>query len=190
MSHTDIFMIEASRVALGIVAQEVERLVLELAGMRECGARLYVVGLGGSAANASHAAADLRNLCGLDATCLTDSVAELTAGANDEGWESAFMRGMRRAKRGDALLVMSVGGGAQGVSLPLVDAVDRAKERGLKVLGIVGRDGGYVKAHGDHVVLIPTVSEERVTPHTEAFQMVVVHCLVSHPALQMRATKW
>jgi D-sedoheptulose 7-phosphate isomerase len=153
-----------------------------------------VLGVGGSAANASHAVNDFRKLCGIETYAPTDNVSELTARTNDEGWDTVFAGWLdiSRACENDAILVFSVGGGnlEKNVSPNLVAAVKLAKERGLKVFGVVGRDGGYTKQEGDCVVVIPTVAADRVTPHAEAFQAVVWHCLVSHPALQIQATKW
>lgn len=170
----------------------IDRIAAEIIALRDRGGHLFIIGLGGSAANASHAAADFRKLAGLQAECLSDNVAELTARANDEGWERIYADALaqRRAGLGDVLMVLSVGGGTEQVSLPLVRAIDYARTEGMHVLGIVGRDGGYTAAHGDCVVIIPTVAPERVTPHTEAFQGVILHCLVSHPGIQRKATKW
>lgn len=154
--------------------------------------RLFIVGLGGSAANASHAAADFRRLCAVEAHCLSDNVAQLTALANDDGWREIYSEALLQMRPSslDALLVLSVGGGTPEVSLPLVSVIDLAKRADMKVLGIVGRDGGYTRQKGDAVVIVPTVSKERVTPHTEAFQSVILHYLVSHPSLQTRHPKW
>ena len=172
----------------------VERMGRELAELRERGGRLFVLGVGGSAANSSHAVNDFRKLCGIEAYAPTDNVAELTARTNDEGWDTVFAAWLRTSKANDddAVLVFSVGGGSaeRNVSANLVAALKEAKARNLRILGVVGRDGGYTKQVGDVVVVIPTVAAERVTPHTEAFQAVIWHCLVSHPALQQQATKW
>lgn len=189
MSHAARYLAEVGRIAAQIYSGDVERMVDELAALRARGGRLFLAGLGGSAANCSHAAADFRTLCGIEAMA-ADSMAELTAGANDEGWPGAFQGLMRFARAGDALMVLSVGGGAGVVSVPLLQAVNRAKLAGISVFGLVGRDGGYVKERGDCVIVVPTVEASRVTPHTEAFQMVLIHCLVSHPLLQQRPTKW
>lgn len=181
-------MMETAQIADAIDCEKVEQLVDELAGLR---GRLWIVGLGGSAANASHAAADLRRLCSMDAFAMVESVPELTARANDDGWQTIFSGQL--AGEGmpvDALLVLSVGGGTKDVSLPIVKAIDMARSVGMSVFGIVGRDGGYTAAHGDCVIVIPTVNSERVTPHTEAWQMVILHLLVSHPKLQRKRTKW
>jgi len=174
--------------------QDVQALIASLVRLRERGGRLFLLGVGGSAANCSHAVNDFRKLCGIEAYAPTDNVSELTARTNDEGWETVFSEWLKtsRANSNDAVFVLSVGGGSleRNVSLNLVAALREAKERNMTVLGIVGRTGGYTKEVGDAVVVIPTVAEARVTPHTEAFQAVVWHCLVSHPLLQVNATKW
>ena len=173
---------------------KIEQMGEELAELRERGGRLFVLGVGGSAANSSHAVNDFRKLCGIEAYAPTDNVAELTARTNDEGWDTVFAAWLRTSKANDddAVLVFSVGGGSakRNVSANLVAALKEAKARNLRILGVVGRDGGYTKQVGDVVVVIPTVEAERVTPHTEAFQAVIWHCLVSHPALQQQSTKW
>ena len=152
------------------------------------------VGVGGSTANSGHAVNDFRKLCGIEAYAPTDNVSELSARTNDEGWHTVFSERLKvsRISPNDALLILSVGGGAIGrnVSPNIVAAVDEAKTRGARILGIVGRDGGYTRQAGDVVVVISTVEETRVTPHAEAFQAVIWHCLVSHPSLQKNATKW
>jgi len=194
MGHCEAYFTEAAQVAQSIDSKTVEALVQELAALRGRGGRLFVLGVGGSAANASHAVNDFRKLCGIEAYAPTDNVSELTARTNDEGWETVFSGWLvvSRANAKDALFIFSVGGGnlEKNVSPNLVAAVKMAKEIGLKVFGIVGRDGGYAKQAGDLVLVIPTVAPDRVTPHVEAFQAVVWHCLVSHPDLQVRATKW
>jgi len=165
-----------------------------LAALRDRGGRLFLLGVGGSAGNCSHAVNDFRKLCGIEAYAPTDNVSELTARTNDEGWETVFAAWLRTSKANgsDAVLVLSVGGGnlEKNVSANIVAALKEAKLRGMRIFGIVGRDGGYTKQVGDCVVVVPTVDASRVTPHTEAFQAVVWHCLVSHPALQQIATKW
>jgi D-sedoheptulose 7-phosphate isomerase len=155
---------------------------------------LFVLGVGGSAANCAHAVNDFRKLCGIEAYAPTDNVAELTARTNDEGWETVFAGWLEVSRAGprDAILVFSVGGGnaERNVSVNLVRGLDFARSKGLKIYGVVGRDGGYAKQVGDAVVVVPTVAADRVTPHAEAFQAVVWHCLVSHPVLQVVKTKW
>ncbi len=192
MIHAKDYLRETSAIAMKVDPDAVEQLVGQLKWLRNAGGRLFIAGLGGSAANASHAANDFRKLCAIEAYALNDGCAELTARANDEGWETIYAGAMltSRANSRDALLVLSVGGGTDAVSLPLVEAIKFAKATRMRVLGIVARDGGYTKHHGDCVVLIPTVEASRVTPHAEAFQSVILHCLASHPDLQTRATKW
>jgi D-sedoheptulose 7-phosphate isomerase len=192
--HAQTFFKEVSQVAQQIDVAEIERLAGELAALRERGGRLFLLGVGGSAGNCSHAVNDFRKLCGIEAYTPTDNVSELTARTNDEGWETVFAAWLKtsRANDKDAVLVFSVGGGnlEKNVSPNIVAALKEAKARGLKVFGVVGRDGGYTRQVGDCVIVVPTVDAARVTPHTEAFQAVVWHCLVSHPALQQIATKW
>jgi D-sedoheptulose 7-phosphate isomerase len=184
--HAQQYFAEVADIARLIDRQQLALLADEISQIR---GRLFIVGLGGSAANASHAAADFRKITDLQAVCLSDNIAELTARANDEGWQSIYADQITGGM-GDALLVLSVGGGKDGVSVPLVKAIDKARSLGMFIYGVVGRDGGYTKQHGDCVVVVPTVSDERVTPHTEAFQSVILHYLVSHPAIQKRKTKW
>jgi D-sedoheptulose 7-phosphate isomerase len=173
---------------------EIENLAEQLAAVRVGGGRLFLLGVGGSAGHASHAANDFRKLCGLESYAPTDNVSELTARINDDGWETSYaewLRGSRLASS-DAVLVFSVGGGDvdRNVSANLVRAIELAQETGAKVFGIVGRDGGHTRRVADSSVVIPTASEERVTPHTEGLCAVIWHLLVSHPALARHATKW
>lgn len=192
--HAKTYFNEVVKVAQTIDTAAVEKLAAELAALRERGGRLFVLGVGGSAGNCSHAVNDFRKLCGIEAYAPTDNVSELTARTNDEGWDTVFAAWLKtsRANAKDAVLVFSVGGGnlEKNVSANIVAGLKEAKRRELKVFGVVGRDGGYTKQVGDCVVVVPTVEASRVTPHTEAFQAVVWHCLVSHPALQQIATKW
>src|SRR5438105_11518058 len=166
----------------------IERTAVLLAELRERGGRLFLLGVGGSAANCSHAVNDFRKLCGIEAYTPVDNVAELTARTNDEGWDTVFAAWLKtsRANKNDAVFVFSVGGGnvEKNVSANIVAGLKEAKQRSMKIFGVVGRDGGYTKQVGDCVVVVPTVEASRVTPHTEAFQAVVWHCLVSHPKLQ------
>jgi D-sedoheptulose 7-phosphate isomerase len=194
MTHAATFLREVSETAARLSSDDIETMCDELVGLREEGGRLFIIGVGGSAGNCSHAVNDFRKLCGIEAYAPTDNVSELTARTNDEGWQTVFSEWLKvsRANSKDAILVFSVGGGSleKNVSANIVAGIQEAKTRGLKVLGIVGRDGGFTKKAGDVVVVIPTVEESRVTPHAEAFQAVVWHCLVSHPKLQKNATKW
>jgi D-sedoheptulose 7-phosphate isomerase len=194
VSHAAKFLEEVCETARRIQPEALEALCDELIGLRDREGRLFLLGVGGSAGNCSHAVNDFRKLCGIEAYAPTDNVSELTARTNDEGWNTVFAEWLKVSRAGpkDAVLVFSVGGGnlEKNVSANLVAAIQEAKKRGTRVLGIVGRDGGFTKQAGDVVVVIPTVEESRVTPHAEAFQAVVWHCLVSHPKLQSRATKW
>ena len=194
MTHAERYLAQAGEICRAVDAAVVERLAEALVDLRARAGRLFVLGVGGSAANCGHAVNDFRKLCGIEAYAPTDNVSELTARTNDEGWETVFAAWLRtsRASSNDAVLVLSVGGGdaERNVSVNIVRALDEAKSRRLKIFGIVGRDGGYTRKVGDEVVVIPTVDPSHVTPHTEAFQAVVWHCLVSHPKLQQQATKW
>jgi D-sedoheptulose 7-phosphate isomerase len=193
-SHSFNFMNLVQRVASELDVTALERLAQALVRLREQGGRLFLLGVGGSAANCSHAVNDFRKLAGIEAYAPTDNVSELTARTNDEGWETVFAEWLKvsRASDRDAVLVMSVGGGdlERNVSPNIVRALQEAKARGLKVFGIVGRDGGYTRKVGDEVVVVPTVDPALITPLAEAFQAVVWHALVSHPALVQRSTKW
>jgi D-sedoheptulose 7-phosphate isomerase len=192
--HTQTYFNEVAKVAEAIDKSTIERLAGELVALRERQGRLFLLGVGGSAGNCAHAVNDFRKLCGIEAYAPTDNVSELTARTNDEGWDTVFAAWLRtsRASANDAVFVLSVGGGnlEKNVSANIVAGLKEAKQRGTKIFGVVGRDGGYTKQVGDCVVVVPTVNASRVTPHTEAFQAVVWHCLVSHPALQQVATKW
>jgi len=194
MGHAETYLRQAADVARGIDADAIERIAVGLARLRSQGGRLFLLGVGGSAANCSHAVNDFRKLAGIEAYTPCDNVSELSARTNDEGWETVFEAWLRTSQGGpqDAILVLSVGGGnvARGISVNIVRALDEAKRRGMKVFGIVGRDGGYTKQVGDEVVVVPTVDPEHVTPHAEAFQAVVWHCLVSHPLLSVQKAKW
>jgi D-sedoheptulose 7-phosphate isomerase len=194
MNFASQYLAEATQVIERIDGAAIERIVEELAALRARQGRLFVLGVGGSAGNASHAVNDFRKLVGIEAYAPTDNVSELTARTNDEGWETTFAAWLKvsRLRDTDAILVFSVGGGdlERNVSPNLVRAVQHAKEVGAKVLGIVGRDGGYTGREADAAVVIPTVNDDHITPHSEAFQGVVWHCIVSHPSLKACATKW
>jgi D-sedoheptulose 7-phosphate isomerase len=188
MTHTSQFLQEVQEIARTLPEAQIESLVGELKALRDRGGRLFLIGLGGSAANCSHAVNDFRRLCGIDASSPVDNSSELTAAANDQGWDKALLNPFLKA--GDALFVFSVGGGTAHTSFGLVKAITQAKEKKCRVFGVVGRSDGWTACYADIAVVIPTVSAERITPHTEAFQMVILHLLVSHPDLQVRATKW
>jgi D-sedoheptulose 7-phosphate isomerase len=193
-SHADVFFQESGSICSTIDTAKIEMLANELAALRERKGRLFLIGVGGSAGNCSHAVNDFRKLCGIESYSPIDNVSELTARANDEGWETIFAGWLEVSRLGadDAILVFSVGGGdvARNVSTNIVKAVDYAKAKGAKVFGIVGKDTGHTAKQGDAVVVVPMVNESRVTPLSEAFQAVVWHCLVSHPKLQVKKTKW
>ena len=194
MTHSDSFLDETVLIAQLLDRNIIESMATALIELRSRDGRLFVLGVGGSAANASHAVNDFRKLCDIQSYAPTDNVSELTARTNDNGWESVFKDWLitSRLCEKDALLVLSVGGGdtEHNISVNLVRALEEAKARKSMILGIVGREEGYCKKIGDHVLVIPTVNSSNVTPHTEAFQAVVWHCLVSHPILQNSATKW
>lgn len=194
MTFVDRFFECVDQVVRSLDRAAIQDLVAALVRTRERGGRLFILGVGGSAANASHAVNDFRKLCGIEAYAPTDNVSELTARTNDEGWDTVFAAWLATSRLGaqDAVLVFSVGGGnvERQVSVNLVTALRLARERGATILGVVGRDGGFTRQIGDHVVVVPTVDPALVTPIAEAFQAVIWHCLVSHPDLQIQKTKW
>lgn len=194
MTFAKQFLNEAAEVATRLDQEAIERVVEILAATKGRGGRLFILGVGGSAANASHAVNDFRKITGIEAYAPTDNVSELTARTNDEGWASVFVEWLKgsRLRRGDTLLVLSVGGGnlEKQVSPNLVAALDHARTCGASIVGIVGRDGGYTARVADACVIIPTVNAAHVTPHSEAFQAVVWHLFVSHPSLKAAQTKW
>ena len=194
MSYIVEHLEEATQVLQKLDIDSIERMTDILAKTRQSGGRLFILGVGGSAANASHAVNDFRKICGMEAYAPTDNVAELTARTNDEGWDSVFVEWLRgsRLNGKDCILVFSVGGGNKeiNVSTNLVHALAYAKEQQTKVIGIVGRDGGYTAQVADACCLIPVVNPGNTTPHTEAFHAVIWHALVSHPKLKTTETKW
>jgi D-sedoheptulose 7-phosphate isomerase len=194
MQFTEQYLAEAHTVIDGLDKGAIERLADELAAVRERGGRLFILGVGGSAANASHAVNDFRKLADIEAYAPTDNVSELTARTNDEGWATVFAAWLQtsRLKAEDMLLVLSVGGGSEepAVSPNLVEALRFARRAGCRIAGIVGRDGGYTAEVADVAVVVPTVNPEHVTPHTEAFQPLIWHLLVSHPKVKAQPTRW
>jgi D-sedoheptulose 7-phosphate isomerase len=185
---------EAAHIIQQIDRTVIERMIEILVGVRERGGRLFFLGVGGSAGNCGHAVNDFRKLAGFEAYAPTDNVSELTARTNDEGWDTVFAAWLRgsRLRKEDAIFVLSVGGGnlEKNISPNLVRALQLAREVGAAIVGVVGRDGGYTATVADACVIVPTVNPETVTPHSEAFQAVVWHLLVSHPALKANTTKW
>ena len=194
MSFVQQYLEETQKVVASLNVVALEKCVDELARVRERGGRLFILGVGGSAANASHAVNDFRKICGFEAYAPTDNVSELTARTNDEGWStvlSEWLKGSRLNGK-DGLLIFSVGGGNldKNVSPNLVSAIQLAKQAGTSIIGIVGRDGGHTAKEATACVIVPTVNPEHVTPHSEAFQAVVWHLFVSHPKLKVNKTKW
>jgi len=194
MTHSQTYLAQAAQIATALDHQLMERMAAELAALRERGGRLFLLGVGGSAANCSHAVNDFRKLAGIEAYSPCDNVSELTARTNDEGWATVFEGWLKvsRLSAKDAVFVFSVGGGdsERNVSPNLVHALHEAKRCSAKIFGIVGRDGGYTKKVGDWVLVVPTVDAASVTPHAEVFQAVVWHGLVSHPRLKLLPNKW
>jgi len=193
-AHAKSFFTDVQKICTAIDVDVIENLARELAALRDRGGRLFLLGVGGSAGNCSHAVNDFRKLCNIEAYTPVDNVSELTARTNDEGFDTIFTGWLEvsRISNKDALLIYSVGGGdaERNISVNLMRAIDLAKTRGAKVFGIVGRGTGYTAKKGDVVVVVPEVDSARVTPLSEGMQAIVWHCLVSHPDLQVRKTKW
>lgn len=194
VSYSEQHLRETAEIVSRLDPAVFEEAVALLASIRSAQGRLFILGVGGSAANASHAVNDFRKIGGFEAYAPTDNASELTARTNDEGWSTVFAEWLKgsRLNEKDALLILSVGGGdlEKNVSPNLVAALKLAKERGSKVLGIVGRDGGYTAQTADVAMIVPTVNPNNITPHAEAFQAVIWHLLVSHPTLKAAQTKW
>lgn len=194
MSFASNHLQETKQIIDGLDIGVIDRMAALVAKAREQGGRLFFLGVGGSAGNCSHAVNDFRKIVGIEAYAPTDNVSELTARTNDEGWETVFVEWLKvsHLRKEDIIFVFSVGGGnlEKNVSPNLVRALQYAKEVKATILGVVGRDGGYTAKVGDAVCIIPTVNPESVTPHSEAFQAVVWHLLVTHPVLKARQTKW
>ena len=194
MTYTEQHLAEVRQIVDGIDTSKIESMTDLLSSVKLDGGRLFFLGVGGSAGNCSHAVNDFRKIVGMEAYTPTDNVSELTARTNDEGWETVFVEWLKtsRLNEKDAVFVLSVGGGNldKNVSPNLVRALQYAKEVGARITGIVGRDGGYTATVADVCVIVPTVNPETVTPHSEAFQAVVWHLLVSHPTLKSNQTKW
>lgn len=185
---------EVAAIAALVDTDAIENMAAALLRLRQRNGRIFFLGVGGSAGNCSHAVNDFRKLCGIECYSPVDNVSELTARTNDEGWDTVFIEYLKvsRANKNDAIFVLSVGGGdrIKQVSTNIISAVDFAKLKQLDVFGIVGRKSGHTANVGSHVIVVPEVNSERVTPHSEAFQAVIWHCLVSHPNLQINQTKW
>ena len=194
MSYAIQHLKETVEITSKINPVDCEKCVSELRAVRERGGRLFILGVGGSAANASHAVNDFRKIAGIETYAPTDNVSELTARTNDEGWASVFVEWLRGSKLNakDCIMVFSVGGGnlEKNVSPNLVSALQLAKQVGARVIGILGKDGGFTSKVADACVIVPTVNPNNITPHSEAFQAVVWHLFVSHPDLKANQTKW
>ena len=194
MSFAATYLTEAAEIVRAFDAAHIDRMAEQLGAVREAGGRLFVLGVGGGAGHAGHAVNDFRKIARFEAYAPTDNVSELTARINDDGWDTAFAAWLQgsRLNRQDAVLVFSVGGGnaVQNVSVNLVRALEYARSVGARIFGIVGRDGGFTAQVADACVIVPTVNAAHVTPHTEAFQAVIWHLLVTHPAVKAQETKW
>lgn len=194
MSHSKKYLQQVAETAKGIDSSRLDLMVRELKSLRERGGRLFFLGVGGSAANCSHAVNDFRKIAGIEAYAPTDNVSELTARTNDEGWATTFSAWLKVSRAGakDAIFIMSVGGGdkARNISPNLVEAIEYAITNEMRIMGIVGRDGGETARRGHAVVVVPTVDADLVTPHTESFHAVVWHALVSDPDLKQAPNKW
>jgi D-sedoheptulose 7-phosphate isomerase len=193
-SYSKQHLSEAVKIIEKLNDSDIERIAGIIVATKKNNGRLFFLGVGGSAANASHAVNDFRKIVGIESYAPTDNVSELTARTNDDGWESVFSEWLKISKlnKNDTLFIFSVGGGnsEKNISPNLVKALQFAKTRGTKIVGIVGRDGGYTAKVADAVVIVPTINNDTITPHTEAFQAVIWHLLVSHPLLKEKQTKW
>ena len=193
-SFTETYLRETTAIVEALDRAALDAVAAGLAAVRGRGGRLFILGVGGSAGHASHAVNDFRKICDFEAYTPTDNVSELTARTNDEGWETVFVEWLKtsRLSKNDMIFILSVGGGnlEKNISPNLVRALQYAQTVGAKVVGVVGRDGGYTARVADACVIVPTVNPETVTPHSEAFQAVIWHLLVSHPMLKVRETKW
>ena len=194
MSYLTTHFEETRQVLEQLNINKIEQIVKIIANTHDQGGRLFFLGVGGSAANASHAVNDFRKICGIEAYAPTDNVSELTARTNDEGWDTAYVNWLKGCNLcdKDIIFVFSVGGGnvEKNISVNIVSSLEYGKKVGAKVVGIVGRDGGYTKKVGDNVILVPTIDKKLVTPYSESFHSVIWHCLVSHPILQKKKMKW
>ena len=193
-SHTKKYFEQVKKISDELNKNELEKMVKELDNLRKRRGRIFFLGIGGSAANCSHAVNDFRKLCKIESYSPIDNVSELTARINDEGWNSSFVEWLKISNfsKKDLIFVMSVGGGnlKKKVSVNIIHAIKFAKSKKSKILGIVGKKDGYARKNADISILVPTVDKKLVTPHTESFQAVIWHCLVSHPILQRKKTKW
>lgn len=194
MSYVRNFLKEVHQVVDGLNVAEIESMVKHLIDLRSKGGRLFFLGVGGGAGNASHAVNDFRKICGIESYTPADNVSELSARVNDDGWGTVFVNWLKgsRLRNVDGVFIFSVGGGnaEKNISVNIVQALKYAKEAGAKVFGIVGRDGGYTAKVADACVVVPTVNPETITPHTESFQAIIWHLIVSHPEMKISEMKW
>lgn len=194
MNYIRKYLKEAITILNSTRESDISRIIQLLAQIRQRGGRLFFLGVGGGAANASHAVNDFRKICGIETYTPTDNVSELTARTNDSGWETVFVDWLKGSKLNsrDGVFVLSVGGGnsEKNISVNLIRALDYAKQTGAKIFGIVGRDGSYTAKVADACVIVPTVNPETITPHTESFQSLILHLIVSHPSLKVSEMKW
>ena len=194
MSYIDDYLKEVHQVTDGLSVSEIERMVTLLVKLRENNGRLFFLGVGGGAGNASHAVNDFRKICGIESYTPSDNVSELSARVNDEGWDTVFVNWLKGSnlRASDGVFVFSVGGGSKekNISANLVHALKFAKEAGAKICGVVGRDGGYTAQVADACIVVPSVNPDTITPHTESFQAVIWHLLVSHPKMKISEMKW
>ena len=192
--HINKYFYQVSKIAEMIDKNEINKLVKQIVRIKRKSGRIFFLGVGGSAGNSSHAVNDFRKLCNIEAYTPTDNVSELTARINDEGWDYSFVDWLRVSKFSskDAIFIFSVGGGnkIKNVSTNLIKAIDYVLKKKGKIFGIVGRKDGYTKKKGHNVLVVPLIDKKLITPHAEAFQAVIWHCLVSHPDLQSNKTKW
>jgi len=194
MEYIKQFIAESKKIIDMIDLEQIQMMIILLNNLKKTKGRLFILGVGGGAGHASHAVNDFRKICGIEAYTPTDNVSELTARINDDGWDTAYLNWLKGSNldNDDVLLVFSVGGGnlEKKISVNIVNSLKYAKELGTKICGVVGRDGGYTLKVADACVLIPLVNNDTITPHTEGFQAVVWHLLVSHPMLQKYEMKW
>jgi D-sedoheptulose 7-phosphate isomerase len=194
MTFIDKYLIESKEIIDSLDRNQIRKMVDNLVNLRTRNGRLFILGVGGGAGHASHAVNDFRKICGIESYAPTDNVSELTARVNDDGWDTAYVNWLKGSKliEKDMLFVFSVGGGnlEKGISVNIVNSLKLAKEVGAKICGVVGRDGGYTAKVAESCVVIPPINSETITPHTEGFQAVVWHLLVSHPELQKYEMKW
>lgn len=193
-NYTEKYFEEVKQVAAKIDKTAIDKIVEDLVQVKKSNGRLFILGVGGSAANASHTVNDFRKICGMEAYTPTDNVSELTARVNDDGWETVFERWLvtSRLNENDGILILSVGGGnaEKNISVNLIKAIDLAKSRKSRIMGIVGKDGGYTAKNATSFIIIPVISDGSITPHSESFQSVVLHCIATHPALKVNEMKW